>query len=167
MNRPLQGRFPANLSAVSKVNGTPQWKVKWKLKWDVHGCAPLFTFQVCCSVVLQVQLKPVPVSGFLSVSLEQGEFILRGPHLCWKYVRDLFFGLVIEPLETSERFTVKLLLSTIMEIHSPYFFIVFLSEYQNFAIGLSTESIKFTVLFYMYVLYNFCTIHLLAFSVTI
>lgn len=130
-------------------------------------CTPVYIPGMLSSVVLQVQLKPVPDSSFLSVTLEQGEFVLRGPHLCWKYIRDLFFGLVIEPLETSERFTVKLLLSTIMEIHPPYFFIVFLSEHQNFTIGLSTESIKFTVLFYMYVLYNFCTIHLLAFSVTI
>lgn len=34
----------------------------------------------------------------------------------------------------------------------PYFFIVFLREHQNFAIELSTESIRFTVFFYTYVL---------------
>lgn len=112
-------------------------------------CTPVHTSDVLSYLVLQVQLKPVPEGSFVSVSLEQGEFILRGSHLCWKCSRDLFFGLCkLNQLKPVEMIRVKLKITYngnngIPPL--PFFFTentAFLSENWNFTIELSTGSIK-------------------------
>ena len=107
-------------------------------------CTPVHTSGVLSYLVLQVQLKPVPEGSFVSVSLEQGKFILKQR---FTPLLEMQQGLVLWPCELNqlkpvEMFTVKLKITSNHNNGNPLFFTentAFVSEHWNFTTELSTK----------------------------